>query len=81
MTGRHYHDCINPAGVSYHIDCFRKAPGCRLAGEAHSEHSWFPGCSWQCALHLGWYFQGAPSFHGLIPARLGKQPVPGAEDL
>ena len=67
----------NPAGLTFHIGCFRRAPGARGFGRACAEHSWFAGHTWRIALcggcetHLGWAFQAAgEGFHGLILDRL-----------
>ncbi len=77
MLGAHAHSCINPHGLTFHIGCFREAPGCAVAGEATTEHTWFPGCAWRiahcthCRAHLGWAFESATgSFYGLILNRL-----------
>lgn len=77
MLGAHAHSCVNPHGLTFHIGCFREAPGCDTVGAATTEHSWFPGYAWRIALcancraHLGWRFQSQNDyFHGLIVARL-----------
>lgn len=77
VLGSHEHRCTNPHGITYHLGCFREAPGCSATGEATTEYTWFPGYAWRIALcancraHLGWRFQsGDGYFHGLIVARL-----------
>lgn len=77
VQGGHEHRCTNPHGITYHIGCFREAPGCAPVGEATAEFTWFPGYAWRivlcahCRAHLGWRFQSdGDYFHGLIVARL-----------
>jgi hypothetical protein len=77
VQGAHEHRCTNPHGITYHIGCFREAPGCTAIGEATMEFTWFPGYAWRIALcanchaHLGWHFQSQDDyFHGLIVDRL-----------
>lgn len=77
VNGSHSHTFFNPAGIVYELGCFRKAPGCHIAGEASSEFTWFVGHVWRFALcrrcncHLGWLFeQGENSFYGLILTNL-----------
>lgn len=77
MRGSHEHRCTNPAGLSFHIGCFSRAPGCVTIGSATHEHTWFPGYAWtiahcaHCQMHLGWHFRGVQDgFYGLILARL-----------
>lgn len=77
VGGGHEHTLTNPHGFTYHIGCFRAAPGCRQIGQGTFEHTWFPGYAWEislcagCGAHLGWRFRGAPGgFYGLILARL-----------
>ncbi len=90
VQGRHRHQCTNPAGITFRIGCFQRAPGCRTIGQPASEHTWFPGHAWQvaicadCRTHLGWRFAtpGRSSvFFGLILAHLvasGPLPAGGA---
>lgn len=81
-NGAHEHGFINPSGLSFHIACYRQAPGCALVGEATEEHSWFPGHAWriglcgQCGTHLGWGFvsRGGDLFYGLITRKLAAPP-------
>lgn len=74
--GSHHHFVTNPSGVEFGLGCFRRAPGCRLAGAPTREFTWFAGCRWRYALcggcgeHLGWYYDGAAEFYGLILGRL-----------
>ena len=77
IQGGHEHTFTNPHGITYHIGCYREAPGCAPVGEAVAEFSWFRGYAWRIALcancrtHLGWRFQSdADYFHGLIVDRL-----------
>jgi hypothetical protein len=76
VDGSHSHTRTNPAGVQFTFGCFREAPGCRCLGAASTEHTWFTGCRWRiaacggCGEHLGWSFDGAESFFGLILMRL-----------
>ena len=80
MAGSHAHTFSNPHGLVFHIRCFAVAPGCVAASGASTYFSWFAGYTWVysvcrvCATHLGWRFEGtAPSFHGLILARLVRE--------
>jgi hypothetical protein len=76
VAGAHEHVKRNPSGMIFRIGCFRAAPGAASWGQAVAEHTWFAGCTWQialcggCGTHLGWAFQGADHFHGLIVDRL-----------
>lgn len=74
VQGMHCHTFFNPYGIIFEIGCFRAAPGCRYAGPATGEFSWFPGYSWvvavcsACGSHLGWLYSAPDKdgFHGLI---------------
>ncbi len=73
MSGSHAHTFFNPAGIIFELGCFRRAPGCRNAGELTSEFTWFAGYLWRfalcsgCRAHLGWFFEGGDNtFYGLI---------------
>lgn len=76
VAGSHVHHRTNPAGVTFEFGCFSAAPGVAVVGPATDEHSWFAGCVWSFALcggcteHLGWLFEGAERFYGLILDRL-----------
>jgi hypothetical protein len=78
MAGSHRHSFANPTGLVFEIGCFRQASGCRLAGPASLEFSWFPGYRWRialcggCQVQLGWRFESPAqqSFSGLILERL-----------
>ncbi len=77
MAGRHQHTCVNPAGITFRIRCFARAPGCVAHGEKSDFFSWFADHAWQIALckqcrgHLGWFFHGSDSaFVGLIANRI-----------
>lgn len=81
QAGAHQHRFENPAGVMFHIGCFRQAPGCRCVGEATLAWTWFPGHPWslalcsRCATHLGWRYGPAgtgDAFYGLILDRLNE---------
>ena len=78
----HEHTVFNPAGIVFHIGCFRDAPGCWATGKPSSDFSWFPGYRWRLALcegcgkHMGWLFTGSgpiPAFYGLILNRLSDK--------
>ncbi|MEE9217661.1 MAG: cereblon family protein [Acidobacteriota bacterium] len=82
QAGSHAHRFENPAGIVFRIGCFRHAPGCRHAGEATLEWTWFPGHAWsmalciKCGTHLGWYFGPGgtgDAFYGLILHRLAEE--------
>jgi hypothetical protein len=77
VHGAHEHRRVNPAGVDFHLGCFRDAPGCAVEGVATTFWTWFPGYAWRpascagCLSHLGWAFGGEGSaFFGLILPRL-----------
>jgi hypothetical protein len=83
VQGDHRHTFANPAGIAFHIGCFRAAPGCAPVGPSSSEYTWFPGYRWQiavcqhCQTHLGWHYEGddgVSSFYGLILCRLLEAP-------
>jgi hypothetical protein len=84
VGGAHEHRKTNPTGITFHIGCFRHAPGALAWGEACAEHTWFAGHTWQialcgrCGLHLGWAFhESGARFHGLILDRLRAEPERG----
>ncbi|MBI2570381.1 MAG: hypothetical protein HYV63_25560 [Candidatus Schekmanbacteria bacterium] len=85
MCGRHEHVFFNAFGHTFHIGCFRTAPGCVSLGAATLEDTWFTGHTWQvaicarCASHLGWRYEapGAGGFFGLILNRLTEQTAEG----
>lgn len=77
MLGAHAHTCTNPQGLTFHLGCFREAPGAAAVGPATTEHTWFPGYAWRvaacarCGVHLGWRFEGSDGgFYGLIVKQL-----------
>ena len=79
VGGCHDHTFRNPAGYSFHLQCFGRAEGCSALGPATTAATWFAGCAWRvvvcasCQQHLGWSFQGADqSFYGLIATRLDR---------
>ena len=81
MKGHHEHRCVNPDGVTFHIGCFRQAPGCVTHGVPTAEFTWFPSFAWNyalcagCATLLGWRYHGgdAATFFGLILNRLATE--------
>ena len=76
VSGFHQHTFANPEGILFEIGCFRKAKGCWYIGPATEEFTWFKGFQWKvavcsrCLVHLGWFYSGNESFHGLILDRL-----------
>ncbi len=76
VEGRNVHLRTNPAGFDYEFACFGVAAGAVAVGEATDEHTWFAGFTWRiaicraCGFHLGWLFEGATVFYGLILNRL-----------
>ncbi len=74
--GAFQHRFRNPAGWSFQVGCYAKAPGVLICDEPNADHSWFPGYLWQftlcekCGTHLGWWYIGADEFAGLILTRL-----------
>lgn len=79
IDGRHAHEFLNPAGITFRVGCFRDAPGCVAVGERSTVWSWFPGFAWQvvlcarCHAHLGWGFSATDDitrFFALILDRL-----------
>ncbi len=78
VSGAHAHSFMNPHGLSFHIGCYREAPGVCPVGVWTNEHTWFSGYAWRvvlctgCGAHLGWVYQreGADRFYGLIVGRL-----------
>lgn len=77
IKGGFEHHVFNPAGMMFHIGCFRDAPGCWATGKPSDEFSWFKGYAWRMALcqgcgkQLGWLFTHQESaFYGLILNRL-----------
>lgn len=78
VQGGAEHSFLNPAGMVFHIGCFRDAEGCLPVGDVQSEWSWFKGFRWQvvccdqCLNHLGWLFLAKDKryFYGLILSSL-----------
>lgn len=75
--GAHRHTFVNPSGLSFHVACYRDAPGCLEIGEAETFWSWFSGYSWRnalcgrCGVHVGWSYRGRDdAFFGLIVDRI-----------
>lgn len=81
VQGAHQHRFTNPHGITFHIGCYGEAAGCRQAGEATEEHTWFPAHAWriavcaECRIHLGWAFHTPDGrcFFGLIVDRLASR--------
>jgi hypothetical protein len=78
VGGRHQHTFVNPHAYAFTIACFREAPGCVREGESSTFWSWFEGHAWRiavcggCHAHVGWSFEGASAFFGLIVDRIGS---------
>lgn len=77
MTGPDdLHTFVNPRGEVFDLVCFFRADGAVTVGEPTLEYTWFPGHAWRfamcrsCAVQLGWRYDGAPGFWGLIRAGL-----------
>jgi hypothetical protein len=77
QNGSHEHTFRNPAAYSFHLVCYREAPGCRREGAATLDATWFSGYAWSfalcagCGQHMGWFYgRGNDSFAGLIATRL-----------
>ncbi len=81
VGGRGEHVHTNPAGFTFHLRTFARAPGCVAHGTPQREHSWFPPHAWQvaccgrCATHCGWRFSAGPEglFFALISASLSRE--------
>ncbi|MBS2036362.1 hypothetical protein JST97_15335 [bacterium] len=82
VAGKHEHTFRNPAGYSFHVLCFSEASGALETGQSTTEACWFAGCAWSfaiclhCHQHLGWWYQGATRFIGLIATRVLRPPQP-----
>jgi hypothetical protein len=78
VEGKTRHQLVNPAGVAFLVRTFGEAPGCAPYGDASSFFSWFSGHTWRiavcasCGVHVGWRFEGASVFHGLIEDRIAE---------
>lgn len=85
-AGAHRHLCANPAGAVYPIRLFEGSWAVGVVGSPSAEHSWFPGATWQiavcrqCHRHLGWLFDDAAPFAGLIEGAFVEERSPGAPD-
>lgn len=70
------HTFVNPRGEVFELVCFSRADGALAVGEPTLEYTCFPGHAWRfamcrsCAAQLGWRYDGAASFWGLIHAAL-----------
>lgn len=75
----HEHTVFNPAGRVFTIVCFKEAPGAATQGLPSDEFTWFPGYRWTiaacrgCSIHIGWRYDGADVFFGLIKGRLSER--------
>jgi hypothetical protein len=78
IDGRHAHELVNPAGIAFDVRCFSDAPGARPYGDASTFFSWFREHAWRivvcgnCGVHVGWRFEGASTFFGLIADRIAE---------
>ena len=81
VLGKHEHTFRNPAGYSFHVLCYNLVPGALRTGKPTEEACWFAGYTWSFALcsnchqHLGWWYDGAIPFVGLIATRV-LRPLP-----
>jgi hypothetical protein len=70
------HTFVNPQGQVFELVCFARADGAVAVGEATLEFTWFPGHAWSyarcrgCAAQLGWFYEGASRFWGLVRTAL-----------
>lgn len=70
------HTFVNPQGNIFELICFARAEGAVAIGSPTLEYTWFPGHAWRaglcraCAAQLGWRYDGASSFWGLIRTAL-----------
>jgi hypothetical protein len=70
------HTFVNPQGQVFELVCFARAEGAVAIGEPTLEFTWFPGHAWRygrcrtCGVQLGWFYEGASSFWGLVHAAL-----------
>jgi hypothetical protein len=70
----HEYTFMNPAGIVFHIGCFKRAAGCLAAGRPTDDNTWFSGYLWNyalcanCLAHLGWAYSSHAGGHffGLI---------------
>ena len=74
--GRSEFSFRNPEGTWFNILLFSRTLGGRQAGVPTLANTWFPGQAWSfclcdsCAMHLGWHYEGAMEFVGLIRDRI-----------
>ncbi len=70
------HTFVNPQGEVFELVCFAQAEGAIAVGRPTLEFTWFPGHAWRfcmcrsCGAQLGWHYEGAVRFWGLIRAAL-----------
>lgn len=82
MNGAHEHVVFNPAGVVFRLFCFSEAPGLAPLGTPSTAFTWFKGFAWRvgvcrdCRAHLGWRYDGAGSFFGIIGEAVRRGPAP-----
>ena len=66
----------NPEGIWFNILLFSQTIGGRQAGAPTLANTWFADHAWSfclcdsCAMHLGWHYEGATEFVGLIRSRI-----------
>jgi hypothetical protein len=76
VEGAHAHTYTNPSGETFHLRCFGEVRNVAPFGARETFFTWFPGHSWrvvvcaECTTFLGWRFEGASVFHGLISDRI-----------
>lgn len=72
IGGGDLHTFVNPQGQVFELLCFARAQGAVGIGEGTLAYTWFPGHAWRvavcraCGVQLGWRYDGAALFWGLI---------------
>ena len=70
------HTFVNPQGQVFPLVCFARAKGVIAIGQPTLEYTWFPGHAWRlglcrrCGVQLGWFYEGASTFWGLVRTAL-----------
>ena len=70
------HTFVNPQGNVFELARFSRADGAAAFGRPSLEFTWYPGHAWRyascrgCGAQLGWRFEGASSFWGLVRTSL-----------
>jgi hypothetical protein len=70
------HTFVNPQGDVFELVRFSRADGAAAFGESSMQFTWYPGHAWRyagcrgCGAQLGWRFEGASSFWGLVRTAL-----------